>query len=272
MKKGIFYSLLFVGCFSTSTAQFQFLYPNEEFKKTGVMAFANGIGEVSNERITAGLNAQVRARIHNILLVNVGLNRWSGGTSDLNTTEAVNNLYYNAALLFGKNEEFKGGIFVGYNDGNRNKKANQLFLTEAETGVKYNYMRYTDPSNEDLSIAYTGKIPYYKAGFMMYSSQPEEGKLQEFYFYYCWTSMPQQQYYYSPISYYGVNIPMGYNIEGLAHTTKGFGLNYNMYFLNALNFGVDVGFRPAQYVKRDLEGKAFKEGMFFNMTLGFRVF
>jgi hypothetical protein len=272
MKKRSIYSILLISCFSSITAQFHFLYPNEEFKKTGVMAFANGIGEVSNERITAGLNVQLKARIHNIFLINAGLNRWSGGSSDLNTTEAVNNLHFNAAVLFGTNEEFKGGIFVGYNDGNRNKKAKQLFLTDAETGVKYNYMRYEGSSNENLSIAYTGKIPYYKAGFMMYSSLPEDGTLQEFYFYYCWTTLPQQSYYYSPISYYGVNVPIGYNIEGLAHTTKGFGIAWNMYFLNAFNFGVDVGFRPSHYVKSELEGKPFKEGMFFNMSLGFRVF
>lgn len=274
MKNNLIKSVLMMSLFISvnTVGQFHFLYPNDTYKKTGVMAFANGFGEFSNERITGGANGLIKLRIHNIILANASVSAWSGATSDLNTTESILNFDYSAALLLGKNDAFKGGFFAGYNDGARNKKARGVFMKDAETGLLYNGMRKEDPSSEDLTLTFNAKIPYYKVGFVMYSSLPEDGKKSEFYFYYCWTNLPQASSYYMPITYYRANVPAGYNIEGLAHTRKGFGLCFNYYFLNAFNYGVDVGFRPAHYVQSQLEGKPFKKGAFLTLTLGFRVF
>jgi hypothetical protein len=277
MMKNIAYSWIVLISLATFhqqvTGQFHFLYPNETYKKTALMTFLNGYGEVSNERISGGLNGRANLRIHNIISINGEISQCLPANSDLNRTATVWNKDLSISLLLGSDDLFKGGFYFGYNDGIRNKKVQKgLNMRSTETGLLYNNMRLTDPTDTDVSLAYTGQIPYYKAGFTMFSSNPDEGMLMEYHFYYCWTNLPQQSGYYNEINYFGVNIPASYIVEGLSHTKRGFGIIWNLYYLNALSFGVDVGFRPTHYVTALLDGKPLMESLFMNMKVGFRVF
>ncbi len=259
-------------CSSSGVSQLHLLLFNKpELKSTGIMGSISQSADISNSRIALGLQGTVKARFKNTLIGSVTMTKWNKSKSDFSVEPGNVNWEGHLSFMPFGSDEFRYGFFAGFNQGNRITKTRGVRFQSAETGIVYNAARVDDPSNTDKKFAFRSSLPLVKVGFTMFSFDDDAKSMQEYFFFCQFTTAPKDQTYTTDVSLNGVNLPEKYTIDGLSSNRSGFGLGYHLYSLNLIQFGTEIGFRPFVFATSQVE-KTFKESLYFNVSLGIRVF